>query len=438
MAEPLNGLRFDIYERVQLPDQAESIEELEEIELLPFMQALNQEDQILLKGHLLLSGLYRTPDSDNGGTRLEHKIPVEISLPPNRVQRVEDLAVSIDNFDVDLLSARSLNVTGVLALQGLQAEQQEMPVWRDDSFTVVHRASPSEAFEEPKNEEPVGAERLEEEETAPSGAASEPSAWTSDIGWGDVSSGSRDTSFEPPASRAEPMAEPEAESPYPPYTLLQDEGGTKQEAYEHRPEEPQQLEESQEGFTFGKPETSVLEVDEARPESLASEPPALSADNSPALFDADPAAEAQPEESREPEKSGKPAEKPDVKVALNAGGKASDAAEHITYGVGLLSALGEKGAIREAELRELRSAQPEEGVTASSKVSTGEEVEWTKLFLSKGSEAQPFRKVKMCIVQREDTLESIAARYNVPVRDLQIRNRLNDPYLSEGQVLYIP
>nr|WP_306220197.1 LysM peptidoglycan-binding domain-containing protein [Cohnella sp. WQ 127256] len=44
----------------------------------------------------------------------------------------------------------------------------------------------------------------------------------------------------------------------------------------------------------------------------------------------------------------------------------------------------------------------------------------------------------MCIVQREETLDLIANRYNVQPRELQLFNRMHEPYLSEGQVLYIP
>ncbi|RIE03884.1 hypothetical protein [Cohnella faecalis] len=50
MTDQSNGLRFDIYERVHLPDEVAAIEELEEIELVPHMQALPQEDEVLLRG----------------------------------------------------------------------------------------------------------------------------------------------------------------------------------------------------------------------------------------------------------------------------------------------------------------------------------------------------------------------------------------------------
>jgi stage VI sporulation protein D len=162
VTDQLSGLRFDIYERVHLPDDVAAIEELEEIELVPHMQAIPQDDQVLLRGHLLLSGIYRSKDS-TGVSQLEHWIPVEISLPLNRIQSVEELAVEIDNFDVDLLSTRSLNVTGVLALRGLQVQTPQVPIWRDDSFTVVHQAEPELNQDEHGQEHPQRMKQSEEE-----------------------------------------------------------------------------------------------------------------------------------------------------------------------------------------------------------------------------------------------------------------------------------
>ncbi|RIE03883.1 LysM peptidoglycan-binding domain-containing protein [Cohnella faecalis] len=131
-------------------------------------------------------------------------------------------------------------------------------------------------------------------------------------------------------------------------------------------------------------------------------------------------------------------DKADLKVAV--GGRPLDAPVKPTASVTVLSLLGEKGAIREAEQKLLAAklAEEEAALLKEAKESTGDEVEWTQLFLAKDSEHQSFRKVKLCIVQRQDTLEAIATRYNVQTRELQLHNRLTDPYISEGQVLYIP
>ena len=106
------GLRFDIYERINLTEDLPGIEELEEAELIPHIQVISQQDQATLRGHLLLAGLYKG-DTEAGETEpLEHWIPVEITVPMNRVSSLDDIAVEIENFDVDLLSKRALNITG--------------------------------------------------------------------------------------------------------------------------------------------------------------------------------------------------------------------------------------------------------------------------------------------------------------------------------------
>ena len=141
MSEQQPGLRFDIYERVHLQENLAGIQELNDVELLPHIQVITLDDQAILKGNLLLTGNYF---SEEGGTprTLEHLIPVEITLPLNRIHRVEDIQVEIENFDIDLLSARSLNVTGVLSLQGVEIVSAPLESWREEEeVTFVHEVN---------------------------------------------------------------------------------------------------------------------------------------------------------------------------------------------------------------------------------------------------------------------------------------------------------
>ncbi|HEY0828950.1 MAG TPA: hypothetical protein VGE40_12705, partial [Bacilli bacterium] len=114
-----SGLRFDIYERIHLQEGDSGIKELDEIELIPYIQVLNQGEQAVLKGTLQLTGRYASEEEDWGSRILEHHIPVEITLPMNRIDKLEDVGVDIENFDVELISSRTLNVTGVLLLKGI-------------------------------------------------------------------------------------------------------------------------------------------------------------------------------------------------------------------------------------------------------------------------------------------------------------------------------
>jgi stage VI sporulation protein D len=67
-----------------------------------------------------------------------------------------------------------------------------------------------------------------------------------------------------------------------------------------------------------------------------------------------------------------------------------------------------------------------------------DDVQWKNLFLGTIVDQTPFRKVKLCIVQREETLDSIADRYQLSTRELQLYNRLTEQVVEEGQILYIP
>lgn len=132
MTNGRSGVRFDVYEKVHLPDDVYGIDELEDIELVPQMQVIQQDQQVILRGKLLLAGTYRATIEGVNVQKLEHRIPVEITLPLSKVTKLEELTVEIDHFDVDLLSTRTLNVTGVLSLHGVQMEQP-MRDWPEES-----------------------------------------------------------------------------------------------------------------------------------------------------------------------------------------------------------------------------------------------------------------------------------------------------------------
>lgn len=70
-----------------------------------------------------------------------------------------------------------------------------------------------------------------------------------------------------------------------------------------------------------------------------------------------------------------------------------------------------------------------------------ERVDWQSRFLTRDtvqSVSSEFRKLRMCIVQKNETLESIAARYKIAPRDIVQHNRLPQSLVAEGQVIYIP
>ncbi|WP_171056148.1 LysM peptidoglycan-binding domain-containing protein [Paenibacillus sinopodophylli] len=430
MSDQTNGLRFDVYERVHLPDDVAAIDELEEIELVPRIQVIDQGDHAVLKGQLLLSGVYRNQADAENVLTLEHWIPVEITLPMNRISRLDDISIEIDNFDVDLLSARTLNITGVLSLRGISAqpvlEQEE--IWREEPFTVVHqrepfdereRASESYYAQIASNDTPyISAEdadfgqeeeafqQRQEELSDEAEATVTISSGSSDTGW------SSSQLFATPSEQAEAEDESQSEREI---TLASqqtsDEGwlATSSAFVNSAPE-----------YAPADDELSELHDQErVEPEAEASE------------WSLAPNEEVVLPQRIEPE-----AEKQELRIAFT--GKPPESGSSVPADVGILTLLQtsrREQAAREAAEQVVAQQRADEEARVQA---SGDEIEWKNLFLGKRSEDTEFRKIKMCIVQRDETLDIIASRYSLNPREIVIYNRLEDSGVSEGQLLYIP
>lgn len=427
MSNESNGLRFDVYERVHLPDDVAAIDELEEIELVPRIQVIDQGDQAVLKGQLLLSGVYRGQDGSGGSLTLEHWIPVEISLPMNRVSRLDDISIEIDNFDVDLLSARTLNITGVLSLRGISVDPiaEQAPQWEEESFIAVHQREPNEEetvdsepgdreagayFHSVENEQEGGLE--EEREITLTSRQSSEESW---LQW------------DAEQQLAQSLYEQQAQG-------------------NDIAESLQQREEQYEGYqqtsfvSAPQEEHDPLEIQAeqlVRPE--ISEAPAGANGISP--FQAQEAQwelahSSEPFQTPEPEPEPEQRKTQEVQIAFT--GKTGEGEER-RGDVGfrsLLQSSRREQAARQAE--EESVTQQQQAEEAARAIAVEEEIEWKKLFLSKQAGDNEFRKIKVCIVQREETLEQIALRYSLNPRELLIHNGLHESAVAEGQLLYIP
>ncbi|PCL92355.1 LysM peptidoglycan-binding domain-containing protein [Paenibacillus lautus] len=442
------GLRFDIYERINLTEDLPGIEELEEAELIPHIQVISQQDQATLRGHLLLAGLYKG-DTEAGETEpLEHWIPVEITVPLNRVSSLDDIAVEIENFDVDLLSKRSLNITGVLSLKGIQAAAPGArdQVWTNEEFTVVHAPEANDMYAggeqqfaanpyEPYQGGGANAEAITPSpsyfsEAQPRVQESEADARTQQYlaSWAEYENQIQDTqdSDRTVSISSTPEAQDTVE-----YAL-------------HNETEFQSAEPS-------TPSVWQFERAAAQPEPQQEEPAAdfpgvterngeevqaLPVLDSPETEEAQPvfAEEAEPLDEIEEEVSVQVEEapsKPELKVAFNAKNSTTNTAS----GVGFSSLLQSSRTVQD---QEQAARDEEEAIEESVDAVSSEDVEWKSLFLGNRREETPFRKVRMCIVQREETLDVIAERYQLTPRELLLYNRMSEQNVEEGQVLYIP
>jgi stage VI sporulation protein D len=472
------GLRFDIYDRVRLQEHMAGIQQLEEIELTPHIQVIPQETQAVLKGHLLLSGVYVGTGEQRSTHELEHLIPVEITLPMNRVHRIDDIAVNIDTFDVEVLSERNLNVTGVLSLHGIVTTPvNDTPAWDNGEITVVHQNN-----------------RPDE------GAAGEPDRLDTSVDAGDVrgdgsgSAGDADLSdaeADAPADDAGNSAET-AEAEASAATYRASGNSEDRSADEAEPSEAEVRVSASEQADDPPADTDHRSsapgtMDEAEPIEAAAEnrrSAAVSADApSPWTLDKHSSEQstAVQEESAEDSSSGvsaqtladlaAPAEEASFTPELDehrqeAEPVPTEAAQDslkadkedelkIAFGrleeeqrgkIGVSALLRTKSdpdhSLRGEPAADKRSLQePEPDIAASAPArsgSTGDELDWKSLFLSASGGEREFKRVRICIVQKEETLEMIADRYQLNPREIMLYNRLEGQELMEGQVIYIP
>lgn len=369
MTEQQSGLRFDIYERVHLSEDTAAVKELDEVELVPHIQVYTEEEQALLKGHLYLTGLYEGTEGEARRT-LEHLIPVEITLPLNRIQDVSQVSVNIDNFDVDILSPRSLNVTGVLTLQGIEMLSLPDSAWDEEEETIfVHEAPRHSTPELPELAPPVPAEPAlvyAEEEIVQMPAY----AWTP----------FQQRKVEEHRAE-EPVAEPAADAA---------------------------VEDNEEAEVYFDPSENV-EAPEWMPGAVENVPYNEAPAQLPAMEEP---AEAAPQE-----------EKKEVKVAFTSKAPSTDTSYHLQ-------------SLIHTSPHDYRAVpQVEEEVSPTPRTDA---LEWKRLFSRSQEEERRVRQLKVCIVQKEETLEDIATRYGLNPKEIQLYNRLQDAEIAEGKTLLIP
>lgn len=477
MFDQSHGLRFDIYERIHLSEELPGIAELEEVELIPDIQVIQREDRAELYGQLLLTGLYR---GENDRTeRLEHAIPVEITVPLTRVSSLEDIGVEIENFDIDLLTMRTVNITGVLSLRGIGGVENQA-AWQQEEYTVAYspddegRGNEAEPEPEPREHDNdalyenslwtygEGAADASGEEHEYATFTAEPavnplvvegSVYTQPAGpsalqkekeaklrthsldsqTGHASGGAATAWQKGNKGTTEPVSghflggreKAEAANPVQAADISQASGDTAAEAI---------VPAAVQAFAFeddAPAETGIYAANREEPTASVE-----AEDNTPPAVQ-DEAVLPEAEEYTEnevfvsPETLPVQEEKQDLKIAV--GSKKEEvvaAKEHLTFSSLLSSSRAHK---------ELESASSQSGtVPAASLPEAGNDSEWKSRFIGGLNSAELFRKVRLCIVQREDTLDTIAEKYQLSARELVMYNRLSGQNVEEGQVLYIP
>jgi stage VI sporulation protein D len=452
LAEQRQGLRFDIYERVRLSDEVKGIEQLDEIALIPQIQVVSLQEQAVLKGHLLLSGKFAGGEAARGTGVLEHAIPVEITLPMNRIPNLHDISVEIEQFDVDLIQPQTLNITGVLSLNGIrvlpashewkqQEEAEEVFVYRAPQDAADPTAAREETDDAVVREEADDAVAWAEPPAFPDGRDAEPAAspggtaafrgaerteWAADAD--EPAAFLRTEQEQPSAAIREPVSAASSQVDAP------DSAASRVEKPAEQPAEP-----PAEKPPVEAPAAEAPSPEEAKPEPADGKPPASESEAEGKENDGV-SGEQESGKSGEPggesEASGgqsaKPGAKPESppKIAFAAKSRVEEKPAQLTSLIDSSEAqavrrkAAEADAARAAEEQEARSVKEAAG--------------WKSLFLSRETEETKFSSLRICIVQKEETIETIAERYRLHPNELAMYNRLSEPSVQEGQVIYIP
>lgn len=457
MFDQSHGLRFDIYERIHLSEELPGIAELEEVELLPEIQVIQREDRAELYGQLLLTGLYRSEDDRT--QRLEHAIPVEITVPLTRVSSIEDIGVEIENFDIDLLTMRTVNITGVLSLRGIGgAEPQPQPAWQQEEYTVAYSPLSDDRVIEASAEnqehetdalyensqwtfgEDASEVAVEEHEHAEANAdASEPSLVSSGAGQSSPivnfsSAHEKDKGAKARTHSLDSQTEDSKAGIADYWFKAESQNDSAEAAQLNQVSQASEADQEQEAeYTFASRETAVPAVNADVDQDIAVFASENESNNELHAQEehAQPINENANEVFVSQETVPQLEEKQDLKIALGSKKEAeAPAKEHLTFSSLLSSSRSRK---------EQEALLSEENVSAAAIIpEAGNNTEWKSRFITSADGANLFRKVRLCIVQREETLDTIAEKYQLSARELGMYNRLSGQNVEEGQVLYIP
>lgn len=175
-----HSLRFSLKESVWF-QKGQEVEELLSISLDPDVEIEELDHEVIVRGQLDLTGEYvaRQDDSayslrdlspaksidyvetrEDGVNELVHSFPLEISIPRNRVKVIEELYVSIEEFDYELKEngclqlLADISITGLCDEERIEDEEEETAYAElEDDSEQEYETRPTPQVEEPTYKE---------------------------------------------------------------------------------------------------------------------------------------------------------------------------------------------------------------------------------------------------------------------------------------------
>ncbi|MCY8009656.1 LysM peptidoglycan-binding domain-containing protein [Bacillus haynesii] len=460
-----NRLQFSVEESICF-QKGQEVSELLSISLDPDITVQEVNDYVSIRGSLELTGEYNIDQTreyaelpatsrfvedvklkGDGSAELTHCFPVDITIPKDKVNHLNDVFVFIDAFDYQLTDARMLTIQADLAIEGLLNVSGE--AGKEEPRTMPAAVKPEEelepAFRPPSNDEEQDEEKEfliqldrayeEQDEEQPYEEAEEYDTdeeavpiYQSFLGDGTEEtkpfftaslSAAERTKRETESQKEAALEQPKEEE----YELKREEA--KEEEYELKREEVKEEEYElkreevkEEGFELKREEAEEEPEPLQRTYQPHEEPKETPFYGVPPLL-------KEEQNDREPEA---------FEVEVTHEKEAIDEEEKAGHTIEIPEYSFHEQTEPEEEERDEMPAADEQEVSAKENDNA---LYLTKLFTKQGEEE--FTRMRMCIVQQNDTIDLLCERYDINVQQLIRMNSLSlDEELKEGQILYIP
>lgn len=506
-------LSFTIKETIFLSSDKAGIGELQELELVPDVEVLENESYISITGCLQLSGKYEpireTAETNSGGTetlieamkftpfqrdkaespvygweeRIGHRIPLNITIPVERIADVSDIYAIVDSFDYKLESPHQMLIEAELKLGGIQfadlaeaelpqaaIESAQQPKAAEsqaltDNWEFAHVAGDeADAFDDPAPLEEIEQKlsKLEQERELQGRQVAGEFPDSEDLF--NIPALPAHVHYEQRYGELTDRSVPETV----PAEYAHDNRGADNADHQEQVEEEPPIPEADEpvvsihdseprvvGFTAADNEQEDVQPTTVQGETVAA--------------NAQAGGQAQPEESWEASVSRQQEEgqetsssqveelvAEDVEASADLHGQqeggASEEQAEVRVAISGKPLREEGGSLnitsifsqanktrQEAEAREEQSASSSSRRGAAEPVSASTLEAMHNLTSFVRNREERTSQLKLCIIQREETLEQISQRYSLPVSKLLEVNRLSSSdQLVAGQILYIP
>jgi stage VI sporulation protein D len=123
LQEQLSKIKFDFYEQFHIENDSKTgISEIEEANLTSVLSTFRDGVNVILNGHLLLGIKYI--GTDGNPHEFQYRIPVEITVPVSRLLDTTEIPSQIEKFDVDLIAARQITLSGVFSISVLGVNEE--------------------------------------------------------------------------------------------------------------------------------------------------------------------------------------------------------------------------------------------------------------------------------------------------------------------------